>query len=624
MKLKPRIAIVSCIVALATVGVTGALLIRQSRSYAREQLLTTQRLLAQNRAFSLGDSLEVATRELQRLSRMAEVDLTDNDLRPEAALLAHAHKNSTLFNIGLQIEDANGRCLWSEPASDQCAGHSYAGEPWFVAGRRANGPIVMSERSESAPTVINLVVPIGGKPGAADGVLRGIIDLRSDRIMSPSLVGALPPATEVALVAKSGDVIFPARLAVTGGWRRALAAAPGNAPAAFLHEEDGQPFLYAHAPVAHAEWGLVFRWPYGTLDQGLERQLRLLLVILGLGGAMAVVLGVVSSRFLTRPIEELVLAVRALSKARRGGSESSPQTPRAGSRDDELGELARAFTELRDQLAQGDQLHREDLKRIRELAESLEERVRARTAELEAAQRTLLDQERLAAMGRAAAVISHELKNSLNALGMGFDVLAQRDDAPLRVRRINAQVREEVSRLRTMADELLVFARAPRIEPRPTDLHALVQRTAELCAEQAASSEVAVELGLAGRVPVVECDEQRVQSVLVNLLQNAIEAVAWSDGARPRQVRVLTSWTSEAVQVAVEDSGPGVAAQAREHLFEPFFTTKRNGTGLGLATAQRFVAAHGGRIDLEEAQLGGARFVVSLPLHRAQPHGEAA
>ena len=58
--------------------------------------------------------------------------------------------DALLFNIGLQIEDATGRCVWSEPASDQCAGHSYAGESWFAAGRRASGPVVMSERSEGA------------------------------------------------------------------------------------------------------------------------------------------------------------------------------------------------------------------------------------------------------------------------------------------------------------------------------------------------------------------------------------------------------------------------------------------------------------------------------------------
>jgi len=143
MKLRPRIALVSCLVALFSVAATGVLLIQQSRAYSAEELSQRQLLLVQNRAFALDDSVELATRELVRLSHMAEVDLTDNDLRPEATLLAHAHRNSSLFNIGLQILDASGRCLWSEPESTECAGQEYGSEPWLVAGRRATEPVVI-------------------------------------------------------------------------------------------------------------------------------------------------------------------------------------------------------------------------------------------------------------------------------------------------------------------------------------------------------------------------------------------------------------------------------------------------------------------------------------------------
>jgi C4-dicarboxylate-specific signal transduction histidine kinase len=108
-----------------------------------------------------------------------------------------------------------------------------------------------------------------------------------------------------------------------------------------------------------------------------------------------------------------------------------------------------------------------------------------------------------------------------------------------------------------------------------------------------------------------------MRSVLVNLVQNAIEAVAWSERGTAREVLVSVEPPKpggpQFVAIGVEDSGPGIAPDARVHLFEPLFTTKRTGTGLGLATAQRFTTAHGGRIELAESQLGGARFVVRLP-----------
>jgi signal transduction histidine kinase len=559
MRLHLRLALVSCFVALLATGLTGALLISEARREGAAQLLQRQQLLAQNRAFALGDSLEVALRELVRLSNMAEVDLSDDDLRPEAQLLAHAHRNSTLFNIGLRIHDASGRCLWAEPDSQPCKDETAADAPWFLEGMKARGAIVVAEGAPSHR--IDILVPIAGKHsarGAVVGVLRGIIDPRTDRIIAPALSDALPAGTEAAVVAaRGGRLIYPASLPRSTGWDRALAGAPGAA-GAFSIEEDGERWLFAHAPVAHAGWGLAFRWRWSQLDDSLVRQRKLLWQILAAGGVLAVLLSLASSRWQVRPLEQLV---------------------------------------------------------------------HERTAELEAAQRALLAQERLAAMGQAAAVISHELKNSLGALGMGVELIA-RDAGAAGLAKVHGQVREEVTRLRTLTDELLVFARSPQVEKQEQDLNLLLQRAADLSAEQAASSGVRVDLQLAPGPLTVSCDGRRIQSVLVNLVINAIEAVAFQKG-RPEPaadqateqgtinkgaVRLTTAATPGAVQVTVEDSGPGLSAEAQGHLFEPFFTTKRNGTGLGLSTSQRFIGAHGGRIESGKSDLGGARFVVVLPV----------
>ena len=551
MKLRLRLALVSCVVALVAVGLTGAVLIHESRAYSTEQLLQKQQLLAQNRAFALGDSLDVAVRELVRLSHMAEVDLSDNDLRPEAALLAHAHRNSTLFNIGLQIEDAGGRCLWSEPVQPACVGASFANEAWFVEGKKASGAVIMSDSDGER---IDVVVPIGQKQPGASGVLRGIIDPRTDRIIGPALTDALPPGTERALVSAEGKLIHPQRLLRNAGWEQVIAEATGPA-GAFLFDENGQRWLFAHAPVAHAGFGLAFRWKLSSLDVGIVRELNLLIVILALGGGFAVLLALLSSRWQTQPLESLVLA---------------------------------------------------------------------RTHELEAAQRSLLAQERLAAMGQAAAMISHELKNSLGALGMGVSLIAQ-EAKGAGLSRVHEQVSEEVARLRTLTDELLVFARTPQMDCKPHDLRSLAWRAVDLCREQAAASEVKLTQAGEPQPLQLQCDAERIQSVLVNLVHNAIEAVAWQEPQLPagaREVRVTVQRhrakespdAPESLEVIIDDSGPGIAAAARAHLFEPFFTTKRNGNGLGLATAQRFVGAHGGRIEAGPSPLRGARFCVVLPV----------
>jgi len=427
-------------------------------------------------------------------------------------------------------------------------------------------------------------------------------------------------------------VVFPEGFEHTGAWDEAIRAAPTSA-AAFAADEPGGRFVYAHAPVAHARWGLVFRWPYRTLDVGVDRQVRLLLWLLALGGALAVVLGFTSSRYVTRPLEELLRAVRALGPPRsegEGAARAENPEERVVARSDELGELARAFAELRGRLAEGERVHQQDIERIRDLAASLDARVRERTAEVEEAQRSLVAQERLAAMGRAAAVISHELKNSLNGLGVGFDLFTLEAKRAPHLVRVNQLVREEVDRLRSLTDELLVFARAPRLQVEPTDLNALVGRTIDLCSEQAAAGSVEVSVDLAGYgAPlVVPCDVALMRSVLVNLLQNAIEAVTWSSPPGARRRVIVSTRRAEPrghfVDVAVDDTGPGLSAESREHLFEPFFTTKRTGTGLGLATAQRFVGAHGGHIEVEGSELGGARFVVRLPLRPARGSMEAA
>jgi len=227
-----------------------------------------------------------------------------------------------------------------------------------------------------------------------------------------------------------------------------------------------------------------------------------------------------------------------------------------------------------------------------------------RQSELVRAQQALVEAERFAAMGKTSAAIAHELKNSMGGLGMAVDLILQDPANQQRVTRLQKQVVSEITRLRDVTDSLLSFSRVPRIERTPEDLALIVQKAIEVLADVIADRGCDVQVDAEGPLPVA-CDGHKVQSVVMNLVKNAVEA--------GKHVRVRARTDNGVATVEVDDDGPGLTDEARKHLFEPFFTTKPNGTGLGLPTSQRFVEAHGGKIESSRGDLGGARFRVELP-----------
>jgi hypothetical protein len=162
----------------------------------------------------------------------------------------------------------------------------------------------------------------------------------------------------------------------------------------------------------------------------------------------------------------------------------------------------------------------------------------------------------------------------------------------------------------TSVDSLLSFSRSPRIDRAPTDLAGVVSRAIGTVSELASERGVAVSVHAPSALRA-RCDAHKIQGVVVNLVKNAIEA--------GKRVEVTLRTADGEAIIEVADDGPGLSAEAREHLFEPFFTTKPNGTGLGLPTSQRFIEAHGGIIEAaRSAAMGGALFRLRLPLEAAE------
>jgi signal transduction histidine kinase len=214
----------------------------------------------------------------------------------------------------------------------------------------------------------------------------------------------------------------------------------------------------------------------------------------------------------------------------------------------------------------------------------------------------LVESEKLAGIGRLAAGVAHELNNPLQVM-LGYLSLHRDAKDPLLVADLGL-VELEVHRCRVIIDDLLELARGP-VRPATVDLRLLVDGVADSL--RVSMYPGAARLTVDGDARALG-DAPRLRQVAFNLVKNALEA-AGPGG----EVRVAVRASGDCAEVAVHDSGPGVPADARPRLFEPFFTTKPAGKGLGLAVSRAIALAHGGDIDLRNAEPRGAVFTLRLP-----------
>jgi two-component system nitrogen regulation sensor histidine kinase NtrY len=167
---------------------------------------------------------------------------------------------------------------------------------------------------------------------------------------------------------------------------------------------------------------------------------------------------------------------------------------------------------------------------------------------------------------------------------------------------------EEVESLKNLVDEFAQFARLPPISLVQASLHDVIEQALSLYDGQ--YTHVRFERRLAPDLPELRFDPAQIKRVIVNLVDNAIEA-----GNGQGRISIATEYerSQGRVRMSIEDDGPGLSSEARDKLFIPSFSTKRSGSGLGLAIVNLIVREHHGAIRVEDGSPGGARFVVELP-----------
>ncbi len=266
--------------------------------------------------------------------------------------------------------------------------------------------------------------------------------------------------------------------------------------------------------------------------------------------------------------------------------------------------------------------------RLQETHVALRSQVERLQAELAEANERLRRSRSLAALGEMAAGIAHEIRNPLGAIALNAELLtedvADRPEAAASVDKI----RRAADRLDRIVGDVLSFARDTRVNAVPTSAREIFELALCDCEAVLAKECVAAHLEIDGECRL-SADGALVAQAVANLVRNAVEAMRGAPlreitlSAREARLRTADGARRGFVVLAVEDTGPGIPADARERIFNPFFTTREEGTGLGLAIVHRIVDAHGGMTACGESSRAaggrrGARLELSLPLEPAR------
>ncbi|WP_164021104.1 ATP-binding protein [Pyxidicoccus trucidator] len=227
------------------------------------------------------------------------------------------------------------------------------------------------------------------------------------------------------------------------------------------------------------------------------------------------------------------------------------------------------------------------------------------------------ERDRLAALGEMAAGLAHEIRNPLGAIKGAAQCLDPKQ-LPGEDGEFLDVIVEEVNRLNGVVTAFLDYARPMKQSFGPTDLNEVVTRTMRLIQNDVPSNiSLAVELDLL--LSRVDGDAEQLKQVLINLVQNAVQALGTREGRitvrtdKPERFGEIRNAGGELVEVLVSDTGPGIPSDQQQHIFVPFYTTKQKGTGLGLAICQRIVKNHGGSISVLSKMSEGTTFVIRLP-----------
>ncbi|MDF3053431.1 MAG: putative Histidine kinase, partial [Geminicoccaceae bacterium] len=340
------------------------------------------------------------------------------------------------------------------------------------------------------------------------------------------------------------------------------------------------------------------RGAYTRLEEILANQERVLLAIVVLTLAAGLLGSWLISRSLARPVSQLTRAMSVVG----AGQLDHPITSESR---DEIGELARAFAGMTDNLRQS----RAEMIRLNRQLET-------KISQLEQTQAQLVQSEKLASIGEMAAAVAHGLRNPLASLRAAAQVVRRHPDSPSSAEHLDAIV-DEVDRLDRRITHLLSFSRPAPFHPQAEKVPRLVEGLLPAFYGPLKNSGVDLEVDIPPSLPAVRVDPMQLEQALVEIISNALDAMPGGGRLRITAFVAGSSAVGDHVRIEISDTGRGIPENVLPSVCEPFFTTRAEGTGLGLAIAKRYIEQNGGRLVIASGP-GGTTVKLSLPVAAAE------
>jgi two-component system, NtrC family, nitrogen regulation sensor histidine kinase NtrY len=574
MKLRGRFTLALALAALVPITVAAVVTRQYVAANMRTEYLERQRIAEESLRRSIKrfrDEVEKVSKALanrqQSLVGNLLLILAKSASEHDYAIRQHCDDQGRSQMEGhsldvLALADKHGRILCSPHAPGK-TGESNHGELRDRA-ERTKGQAFFIREDITTKAGSDTVLVAEASRVVRDGVYEVVIAV-GRRVEDDLLQIVRTPAdasiqVDARVVSSTGQVLIAPR---TADWN---ALAQDEATAYPLNGPDGATVAFVEVAVSNREAERVLRKI--TLSSAV-------LAVIALFGV--VLIGLLVARRTARDLDQLVAG--SLAAARGDLDHRVPVRS-----EDEVGAVAAAFNFMMEDLRD--------------------------------AKQRLVIAERIAAWQEIARRLAHEIKNPLTPIQMAMDTLRKTwkkkhpsfDEI---LEESTATVMEEADRLKHIVSEFSAFARMPKPEFARLDLNELVRSALALYQGGAAP----IEIRLFEQLPQIDADKNQLNQVVLNLVENARDAIGQRTGGRITVSTRLGEAADRAVLI-VEDNGPGVPVDLKDKVFAPYFTTKhaKGGTGLGLAIVHRIVSDHGGRIAVADAPGGGARFAIELPL----------